>query len=89
MSDNLDNLRNEINELDKELLSILKKRMNVSIKIGNYKKENNIQVLNSNREKEVINNLLNLNNENEIILEKEFIITVWQLLMNYSKKIQV
>ena len=25
MSDNLDNLRNEINELDKELLSILKK----------------------------------------------------------------
>ena len=88
MSEDLATFRNQINEIDEELIKILKKRMDVSIKIGKFKKENNIQVLNTSREKQVINNIMDYNNKNKIDLEEEFIKELWTLLMNYSKKIQ-
>ena len=87
MSEDLTNFRNEINEIDEELIKILKNRMDISIKIGKYKKENNIQVLNTNREKEVIDNIMKYNNKHNAQLEEEFIKELWTLLMNYSKKI--
>ena len=89
MSENLSNLRKEINEIDEELIKIIKKRMDVSVKIGKFKKENNIEVLNTNREKEVIANIMNFNDKINANLEEEFIKELWILLMNYSKKIQV
>tara|TARA_A100001015_G_C14784116_1_gene630359 strand:+ start:148 stop:417 length:270 start_codon:yes stop_codon:yes gene_type:complete len=88
MSENLDDLRKEINKLDINILDLIKKRMEVSIKIGNYKKKNKIDILNSGREKEVISNLIKYNNINNINLEEEFINDLWNLLMKYSKKIQ-
>ena len=50
----LDNIRNEIDEVDRELTELFEKRMGLVKKVADYKKKNNLPVLNSKREKEVI-----------------------------------
>ena len=50
----LDQLRIEIDDLDYELLDVLKRRMNVAEKIGIHKKENKVTILQSNRWEELL-----------------------------------
>jgi chorismate mutase len=45
----LEKLRQQINQLDDELMQILGQRMKVSERIGQYKKDNNITILQTNR----------------------------------------
>ena len=89
MSDVLDNYRLEINNIDEELLTLLKKRMKLSIKIGKFKKENNIPILNKNRENQVLERINTYNKkDNEIIISENFIDILWTSIMNYSKDLQ-
>lgn len=78
-------LRESINEIDKKLIDLIKKRMEISVKIGKYKSVNNLSILNNNREKEVIENLKNYNDNK---LDNKFIERVWLQIMGYSKIIQ-
>ena len=48
----LNQLRNEIDEIDNELIKIFEKRMDASSKIAHFKKENNIPVYDPERERE-------------------------------------
>ncbi len=50
----LEKLRQQINQLDDELMQILSQRMKVAEKIGLYKKENNITILQTNRWNEIL-----------------------------------
>ena len=50
----LDQLRIEIDDLDYDLLDVLKRRMNVAEKIGIHKKENKVTILQSNRWEELL-----------------------------------
>lgn len=89
MSDVLDNYRLEINNIDEELLTLLKKRMKLSIKIGKFKKENNIPILNKNRENQVLERINTCNKkDNEIIISENLIGILWTNIMNYSKDLQ-
>lgn len=89
MSDILDNYRLQINNIDEELINLLKKRMKLSVKIGKYKKENNIPILNKNRENQVIERINSYNKkDNEIIISENFISILWTNIMNYSKDLQ-
>lgn len=54
----LENARKEINKIDKEIVHLLERRLNVVMEIGKYKKENNLPVYDEEREKAVINNCL-------------------------------
>ena len=85
----LNDLRNEINVIDSSILDLLQKRMNISIKVGNYKRENNINVLDNNRENNVYQRLYHLNEKAEEKLDEEFIKDLWNQIMNYSKKLQI
>lgn len=78
-------LRESINEIDKKLIDLIKERMDTSVKIGKYKSENNLSILNNNREKEVIENLKKYNDNK---LDNKFIERVWLQIMGYSKIIQ-
>lgn len=49
LHDNMEKLRQQINQLDDELMQVLSQRMKVAEKIGQYKKENNITILQTNR----------------------------------------
>jgi chorismate mutase len=46
---NMEKMRQQINQLDDELMQILSARMKVADKIGQYKKDNNITILQTNR----------------------------------------
>ena len=50
----LEKLRQQINQLDDELMQILGQRIKVAEKIGTYKKENNITILQTNRWNEIL-----------------------------------
>lgn len=50
----LDQFRNIINEIDDELLNILKKRMNIIEQIGEYKKDHHITIFQLERWKEIL-----------------------------------
>lgn len=60
----LDEARKEINNIDSEIVSLLERRFNVVLNVGQYKKENNLPVLDEEREKKVIKNCISkLNNK--------------------------
>lgn len=50
----LTTLREQINQVDDELLTLLGQRMKLSDKIGQYKKENNITILQTNRWNDIL-----------------------------------
>lgn len=61
----LEELRNEIDNVDKELVELFEKRMEIVLNVAKYKKENNIPILNNSREQEVIKKNVNyLKNKN-------------------------
>jgi chorismate mutase len=51
---NLEKLRQQINNLDDELMQILSQRMKVACNIGEYKKQNNITILQTNRWNDIL-----------------------------------
>jgi len=79
----LEKLRSEINRIDNSLLDLLSNRMEISVKVGEYKKKNNIQVLDSSREKELIERLISYSN-----IDNDLVKDLWNIIMKYSKKLQ-
>ncbi len=67
----LEKLRQQINQLDDELMQILGQRMKVAEQIGRYKKENNITILQTSRWNEIIERATAKGDK--IGLSKEFI----------------
>lgn len=53
--EDLKKLRDDIDSIDEELITLFQKRMETVLKVAEYKKKNNIPILNANREDEVIN----------------------------------
>lgn len=49
----LEQIRNDIDALDRELVELFKKRMDMSAEVAEYKKENNIPIMNGTREGEI------------------------------------
>jgi len=50
----LEFLRQEINQIDEDLINLLGERMGISRKIGAYKKENNMTILQPKRWQEIL-----------------------------------
>ena len=50
----LEKLREQINQIDDELMQLLSQRMKIADKIGEYKKENNITILQTTRWNEIL-----------------------------------
>ncbi|WP_133016590.1 prephenate dehydratase [Clostridium cuniculi] len=82
---NLSECRNEIDKIDKELVELFEKRMNVAINVAEYKIENNIPIFNGVREAEVIEKNINrLNNKEYSKLTEKF----FTHLMELSRSLQ-
>ncbi len=67
----LEKLRQQINQLDDELMLLLSQRMKVAEKIGQYKKENNITILQTKRWNEILERACKKGDR--IGLSKEFV----------------
>lgn len=50
----IDDYRNKIDEIDKEITRLFEERMDIVIKVGEYKKQNNLPIFDKNRESQVI-----------------------------------
>ncbi|GHV55967.1 cytochrome c4 [Bacteroidia bacterium] len=65
-TESLTELRQQIDQLDDELLTILAKRMRISREIGQYKKEHNMPVLQTHRYDEILDKRLSQANDLEV-----------------------
>ncbi|MBK3516517.1 bifunctional 3-deoxy-7-phosphoheptulonate synthase/chorismate mutase type II [Carboxylicivirga marina] len=72
----LDELRQKIDNIDKQLLETLKSRMKISEAIGKYKHENNITILQTRRYDEVMNN--RRRQAEDVGLSPEFVVKVYE-----------
>lgn len=79
----LDKYRQEINQIDREIIQLLERRFSITKAVGEYKKENNIPILNRDREQEIIRKIEKLQLENE-----PYVIEIYLQLMAISKEQQ-
>ena len=83
---NLQTLRHDIDEVDEELLHLLKKRIEIVEQIGDYKLKNNVTVFQLERWIEILKTRGDLAIELEI--DKEFIIEMMKTIHKESVRIQ-
>lgn len=81
----LDDYRNKIDDIDKQLTQLFEERMDIVLKVGAYKKANNLPVFNKEREKKVMEkNVAYLNNKDYSDEIKVF----FDNIMNISKDLE-
>ncbi|MFA6532502.1 MAG: chorismate mutase [Patescibacteria group bacterium] len=76
MKNQIDILRKQIDEIDKQIVNLLAKRMQVVEKVGKYKKENNLPPLDKRRWQEVIKT------------KKGFVKKIWEIIHEEALKIE-
>ncbi len=86
-TEDLTDLRKQIDELDNALLEMLAKRMRVSKEIGVYKKEHNMPVLQSNRYEKLLEN--RSQNAALMSMNEDFIRTILQAVHEESVQQQI
>lgn len=84
-SNSLEQLRKEIDALDRELATLLQKRMDLVSRVADYKSKTKINVLDSSREARVIENIINVIDNTEY---HESISSVFEYIMTKSKEYQ-
>lgn len=82
----LRDLRTEIDELDEELLHLLKKRLIIVDKIGDFKKENDVTVFQLDRWIEILNSRSGL--AKELGISEAFVIEVFKSIHKESIRLQ-
>ena len=80
------NLRKIIDEIDNQLLDLIKSRMEVVIEIGQVKKQNNSEVVDEKREEEIFNRLAAKAAEKGV--KPEIVKKVWKSLLEISYDIE-
>ena len=78
----IDALRQEIDTIDTELVSLLNRRYAACLEIGKLKQSSGTVVLDSNREQKIINRL------NELSEYPGMIETLWPMIMAFSRNLQ-
>ena len=78
-------LRQQIDAIDRELVGLYCRRMETARAIGQFKRENNLPVLDSERERELLNKVASLAGEEN----KQGILALYRLLLDQSKQRQL
>ena len=86
-TENISVLRQQIDEIDEQLLSLLSKRMRISREIGTYKKEHNMPILQSGRYNEILDKRGKMGTS--LDLSPEFISEIMKSIHGESVKVQM
>lgn len=78
--------RKQIDEIDNQILELLKERFEISKKIGKYKKQNNLPIRNKKREKQLLEK--NKNKAKDFNLKPDFVKKLFRLVLKESRRIQ-
>ena len=82
MDKNILELRNLLDNIDKNILELLEKRMDIIRKVGSIKSKLNIPVEDINREEEIIKKLKNISKNN---LTENQLKKIFQTVFDFSK----
>lgn len=80
----LDALRQEINEIDEQLVLLFKKRMGVSLEVAKYKRENGRPVLDKSRERALLNRVAALAGDDM----QTYVRLLYSTVLNLSRSYQ-
>lgn len=83
--DDLDYYRSQVDEIDKQMIKLFEERMNMVLKIAEYKNNNNLPIFHKDREKEVIEKNVNRLQNKEL---EKYTVKFIKDLMNVSKEYQ-
>lgn len=84
----LENLRERIDTIDKELIALFEERMNVVNDIAEYKIKNNLPILNQNREDIVISKVKSIVKNKEYTDSAiDFIKDIMEISKKYQQKL--
>ncbi|WP_167403149.1 MULTISPECIES: chorismate mutase [unclassified Clostridium] len=84
----IEQCRKEIDEIDKELVNLFERRMDVAIRVANFKKENDLPIYDEERESKVIKkNVDNLKNKNYDLLARRFFLSIMELSRSLQESI--
>lgn len=84
MHNELIKLRRNIDEIDKNIVMLIAKRLLIVRKIGKLKKENGMKIMDKEREKEVI---MNLERQAEKLkLNKKFVNSIFNAIIKDARK---
>lgn len=83
--DDLEKLREKIDSIDKEIVELFEQRMDVVLKVAQYKEQHDLPILNTGREKEVIKKNLSKLKDKNYEREAE---TLFKTLMEVSRNKQ-
>lgn len=79
----LEELREEIDSIDKQMVALLEKRIEAVLNVAKYKMKNSMPILNAEREKQVIEkNIANLNNKQFSSATEDFFKAVMSISRN-------
>ena len=82
----LEEIRNEIDLIDKELVSLFIRRMNCSAQVAEYKKQNNLPVLDASRERALLSKISDLSGEEFEEYSRTLYSTILSLSRSYQHK---
>ena len=81
---NLNEIRTEIDAIDKEFVELFKRRMNCAALVAEYKKENSLPILDASRERALLNKISDLSGEEF----EEYTRTLYSTILDLSKSYQ-
>lgn len=79
-------IRKEIDSIDSQIIELLKKRADLSIKIGELKKEQNIKIEQPERERELLKRVITIAKKEG--LSEDYVKSIFEIIIEESKKKQ-
>lgn len=83
--EDLSTSRQQINELDQQLVKLLEERFNVVTKVSDYKRQHNLPVLDAKREQQVLTKVAALTNQTDLL---PYLQEIYQEIMQRSREYQ-
>lgn len=77
----IERLRKEIDSVDRRIVSLIEKRMNLSRRIISLKRKRGIPIRDKKREKEIVGNLIERTK-----LDKGLIMKLYKVILSFSRK---
>ncbi|APC97725.1 chorismate mutase [Francisella frigiditurris] len=85
-ADNLDTYRDQINNIDSQIIKLIAERNNVSIKVGDYKKQHDLPIYVPEREAKLKKAHTKLAEENKV--SPDMINEIFDIIISNSKQLQ-
>ena len=82
----LENIRQQIDQIDNQIISLFKKRMEAVTEVAKYKKENNLPVFSRKREREILNRISLLTGEDMAVYARTLYNTIFDISRSYETK---